>query len=801
MEVEICILDVDYYIEDNKPVIRIWGKDEKGRNIMVLDRDFIPYFYIYPASLTETLKEKLKHLEVEGKKPLKIEERERKLYGKPVKLIKIYIQRPQDVPKFRDVVKEWDEVKEEYEYSISFYKRYLIDKGFVPLEWIRVQGREIQNRLLVDKAIEAERIEKIHKESFPDFRILAFDIEVMEDKGEVIVISVMDSSGYKRVLSFGEGKEKDIEILKNEKEMLERFVQIIQERNPDFLIGYNTDRYDFIKLNERMEKYGIPFVLSRDGSSVVFKRRGRISSAHITGRIHIDIYDFIEHILGPSLSSEVLTLDMVAKELIGKGKDELEWEEMERAWKEGNIKRIASYCLKDSELTLELSNYILPQILELSRVVGQVPFDVARMTYSQLVEWLLMRKAFEENEIIPNTPKHDEIERRRKAPPYTGGYVYPPKSGIHKKIALFDFQSLYPSITITHNISPETLDCECCKDKEKARVPGGEHYFCLNKKGFIPKIIENLVKKRLEIKERMKGIRKDTPYYRSLYNRQYAIKVLTNASYGYYAYPGSRWYSRVCAQSIAAWGRYYIKKVIDFAKAEGLEVIYGDTDSLFLIMKNIEEAERFLEKVNKSLPGTMELEFRGMYKSGIFVPAKTGATAKKKYALLDYKGNILIRGFEKVRRDWSGIAKKTQEQVLEIILKEGSPERALEIVKETIRKLKKKAVNIKDLIIYTQLTKPLEEYESVGPHVAVAKKMVERGKPIRTGSTIRYIITPGEGSISERAEPPEDAKDYDPEYYIYNQVIPAALRVLSALGYTEKDFEERQHSLEGFFKK
>ncbi|RLJ04103.1 MAG: DNA polymerase [Candidatus Aenigmatarchaeota archaeon] len=800
---KLCILGIDYFMREDKPVVRIWGKTDKGESIVVFDSGFVPYFYI-EAEITPELKREVENIEIGGQKILRIEEVEKKIYGKPTKLLKVYVQKAADVSKFRDAVKDRKDVKEEYEYSISFYKRYLIDKGLIPVEWIEVRGEKKQEEIDADTVIEADEIKRIEKEGYPELRVLAFDIECIEEDDKIIAISVMDNSGYKKVLTHGKGKKtRNIEVLKGEKEMIERFADIVRKRDPDIIVGYNTDRYDFIKLTEKADKHRTKFILSRDGSEIVFKRRGRISSAYIAGRLHLDIYDFIEHILGSTLSSEILTLDMVSKELLGKGKEKMTWEDIEKAWKKRDLKKIAKYCLKDSELALELSKYIIPQVFELSRVVGQTPFDVARMTYSQLVEWLLIRRAFEENEIIPNTPKYDEIERRRKAPPYTGGYVQLPKPGIHKKIALFDFQSLYPSITITHNISPETLNCKCCEGNPKAKVPGEEHHFCLKKKGFIPKIIEELIKKRNELKEKMKHVKRDTPYYKSLYNRQYAVKILTNSSYGYYAYPGSRWYSRVCAQSIAAWGRYYIKRVMEMAEKEGVDVIYGDTDSLFIIMRNKEHAKRFLSRVNKSLPGVMELEFRDMYKTGIFVPSKTGTAAKKKYALLDYKGNIVVRGFEKVRRDWAGIAKKTQEKVIEIILKEGSPEKAVKIVKETIKKLREGKIKKQDLIIYTQLTKELGEYEAISPHVAVAKKLIESGRNIRTGSTIRYVITSGEGSISFRAEPAEFAGDYDPEYYIRNQVVPAALRVLSAFGYTEKDIleDKKKFSLEGFFRR
>ncbi len=818
---KICILDVNYEVEERggveEQVIKILGKTKDGKSVLVLDRSFDPYFYVEPKpglseSDIETLKGRILELEIEGQKPKKIEETEKNFLGKPVKLLKIFINLPSDVPKFRDIVKDWSDIREEYEHGIPFYKRYVVDRGIVPMNWVSIEGDVIKSELDFDIVIESGKggIKLLEDKEYPKFNILAFDLELIQKDGEenIVVASFMDNRGFKKVIVLAKNKVRGAKNVLTEQDILKEFMDTVKKRDPDIIVGYNTDRFDFIKLGESSEKYKTPLILGRDKKHMVFRRRGRISAARIGGRVHIDLYDFIEHILGASLSTEVLTLDRVAKELLGIGKENLRWKDIEKAWKGREFEKISKYCLKDSRLTLKLAEYILPQIFEISRVSGQTPFDVARMGYSQLVEWLLIRKAHEENELAPNRPKYDEVMRRRRAVPYIGGYVHIPKEGIHENIALFDFAALYPSITITHNISPETLDCMCCKKKRENKsnmVPGQEHYYCRRHKGFVPKVIEELVKKRMEIKEKMKKAKPNTVEYNYLCNRQYALKIIANASYGYYGYPGSRWYSRVCAESITAWGRMYIKKVIGMAEKMGYEVIYGDTDSLFLKVRNKKEAKEFLNDVNKSLPGVMELDFRDLYKSGIFVLGKTGVAAKKRYALIDSKGNIVIRGFEKVRRDWANIAKDTQEMVLKAILIERSPSKAVKIVRNIIQKLKSNKIMMDDLIIYTQITKPISEYEQIGPHVAAAKKAVERGRIVKEGSTISYIITKGTGSISSRAEPAEDADNYDPDYYINNQVIPAAMRVLAGLGYREEDFLKKekieQISLEKYIKK
>lgn len=805
MKVKFCLLDAEYVMENEKPVVRLWGKTDNRKSILVLDETFEPYFYVEPKEPKgiSKLAKKIEKLELEGEKVKKVEVVEKIQMGEKKKFLKVTIEKPPNVPKFRDMVKDWPEVREEYEYGISFYKRYLIDKKLLPMEWIEVEGEEIKTDARTDIVINAKTIKPVETEKHPNLKILVFDIEVVEETG-IIMISIMTNKGFKKAISYGK-KTTGVEIVSNEREMVERFMQYIDREDPDIIVTFNGDRYDFPRLEEAMGKYKIKLNLGRDKKYVLFRRRGRISAAKIKGRVHIDLYDFIEHILSPSLSTEVLTLDRVAQELIGKGKERIDWSEIEEAWKQGKIKRVADYCLNDSNLTLKLAEQLLPQIFEISKITGQIPFDAARMTYSQLVEWLLIRKAFEKNIVAENRPKFDEVQRRRIAKSYEGGYVLTPKEGIHEKIALFDFRSLYPSVIVTHNISPDTLECGHSECRKNLPLEEHAHYFCTKRKGFVSEVIRELIEKRIEVKNKMRRANPRTLNYRMLYERQYALKILANASYGYYAYPGSRWYSKICAETAAAFGRMYIKKVIDMAKKR-FGVIYGDTDSLFVKIKSKREALNFLKKVNRSLPGIIEFTLQGIYQSGIFVTRKTtGAAAKKRYALLDKNGKITIRGFEKVRKDWANIAKETQEKVLLAILKDRSPEKAIKIVREILEDLDNGKVSREELVIYTQITKPLDRYEQIGPHVSAARRAVKRGKVVKEGTTIGYIITKGSGSISDRAEIVEFAKDPDPEYYKNNQVLPAALRVLSGLGIDEEDILrgriEGQLSLEKYIKK
>jgi DNA polymerase Pol2 len=305
----------------------------------------------------------------------------------------------------------------------------------------------------------------------------------------------------------------------------------------------------------------------------------------------------------------------------------------------------------------------------------------------------------------------------------------------------------------------------------------------------------------------MKKVDKDNPDYSILSARSYSLKTVANAMYGYLGFAKSRWYCLECAASITAWGREVISDLIKTAEKEGFEVIYADTDSVFLNLKGKVEktAQVFLEKVNKTLPGVMELELQGIYPKGLFVSKKGGEGAKKRYVLLDEKGDLIVKGFQSVRRDWSKIAKNMQVAVMKAILIDESEEDAVKIIKEVINKLRSGDVNINDIVIHTQLTKKVEHYDAIGPHVAAVIKAQKNGHTFVPGQIIKYVVTKGEGSISNRSyilkEYLAKELEYDADYYIDHQVLPAVEKIFEVLGYSKEELKGKvQTKLEGFFK-
>jgi len=356
---------------------------------------------------------------------------------------------------------------------------------------------------------------------------------------------------------------------------------------------------------------------------------------------------------------------------------------------------------------------------------------------------------------------------------------------------VIDFASLYPSISSTYNISVETLNCSCCK-KDGHHVPGLPFWFCKRREGFESKVVRDLLAEREMLKKELKRLAHPTPAYHLINTRQMALKTVANASYGYYGFPASKWYSKECAESITAFGRHWIKRIMEEAERKGFQTLYGDTDSAFLGLgkKVKKELLIFLDALNKELPGMMHIELEDFYQRGIFIPREVGGgVAKKRYALIDEKGNLKIRGLEKVRRDWSNLAKGIQEGILKLILGKKDVEAAVTLVKEGIKGLKNLKVELKDLAVYEQLAKPVGEYKVISPHISAAKKLTAKGIPVNEGSVVGFVIEKGSGSISEKAQPVEFAeiKRIDTDYYVHHQILPASLRILKVMGVGEEE--------------
>jgi DNA polymerase I len=764
----------------------------KGKKTVKLYYRYDPYFMVDapPEHKEELLAIKAPRKRGGHASPLRVEEVERRVGLTKKKMLKVYCQEPSDVPLVKHMVPFPC-----FEYSIPFARRFIFDMQLTPLHVITYerQGRLIDKILSVKEPAEA-----------PEMNVLAFDIETYnpmgaprELKDPVVMISYCGKR-KKGVLTFKKSSKGFVETLPGEKEMIARFCEIVQEEDPDILVGYNSANFDLPYLAARAKKLGVPLRLGRFGSRMRHLAKGLIKGMEIEGRVHFDLYP-IARLFGfiGVIKAQKFTLDAIAEETLGKKKVAIDKKDIWQLWDKGEIDDLCKYSLVDAELTFALSERFLPLEMEISSVSKMPLFQTTLSTSGQLVENLLMFHAAEREELIPPRPVGEAIYERINAP-IKGAFVKLPEPGIYDKVAVLDFRGLYPSIIVSYNIDPGTLT----EDKGDYFVSPTGAKFSKKEVGLIPAVLDYLVDRRTELKRTLKKLDKASDAYVRMGARSHALKILANSFYGYLGYARSRWYSRPCAESVTAWGRKHITETIEKAEGAGLQVLYADTDSVFIIYKNKKDVTGFMDGINASLPSKMELELEGFYPRGVFVSKKgeKARGAKKKYALLSEDGRIKIRGFELVRRDWSEIAKETQLKVLEAILKEGSKEKAVKIVRDTVARLQKGNVPLEMLAISTQLNKDPKSYEIKSPELSAAKKMLKAGIPVEKGTVVSYVIGKAGKSISEKAEPLELAKDYDTDYYINHQVLPAVMKIMKELGYDEYSMKVggKQQRLEFF---
>ena len=824
MKLQFIPLDFDYIDVDDSSIIRIFGRTAEGKRCCIIDTT-AAYFWLLPKSGIDLEKyaEKVQAIKLEhaGRiaKVTDVRIKEKNFMGSSVKAMQVFVENPKDIITIKDIAKNFRETAAKKEHDINFVTRYIIDKNVKPLVWQVAEGKEILDTkygdLDVDIVLEASGIHESKEQ--PEFlpKILAFDIESSEfeiGKGEILMISVADKH-FKKTLTWKHfsNPPEEVEFVKDEAELIERFKKIVKNYKPDCLVGYFSDAFDLPYLRARAEMHKIRLDIGLDGSNVTFIH-GIIPSSEVRGIPHIDLYKFVNNIISYTLQSETLSLNDVARELVGEEKLKIDLGKISKELKatkgkleEAELRKFCLYNLQDSVLTSKLFQQLWTNIAEMTKVVQEPLFDVSRASYSKLVEDHIIHNLKEFNEICESRPTREEIEARRRER-YTGAYVFEPKPGLYENLIVFDFLALYPSIIISFNISPATILKE--KEKNAFETPEFElerkkrKFYFRKEKSFIPIILERIINARRELKAELK--KKPSS---ALEARSYSLKTLANATYGYYAFFGARYYSVECAASIAALGRHHIKKVMEEAEKSDFNVIYGDTDSIALELgkKSESEALKWQHEINEKLPGTMELELENFYNRGIFVTRRTGELgAKKKYALIAKNGDIKIRGFETVRRDRCALAKETQDIVLRKVLEEGKADSARDYVLKIIQEVKSKKAPNENLIIRTQLKKAIESYENIGPHVAVAKKMEELGLPVKAGSLIEYIIASGKEKerIRDRAKLPDEVKQgsYDTDYYIEHQILPAVETIFAVFGISLEQLKEgkKQKKLEEF---
>ena len=752
------LLDVASEVENGRPFIWLWCKDESLSTWVVKQR-YTPSFYL--IGRIEAAAQKLKSSGV------RFERCSKKVRGKPIQALKVYVD-AEDLEKAASRLLRGLNGVEAYEEDLRSSIKYLLESGLRPCGWIEVEGENVQ-KLNGISFVKPKSIKRLEHAPPPNLTAVAIDpIFFAEygsptpDRDPVRLISLYFSDGFRVQL---EGEEREI---------FEKLIKIIRERDPDVVVGFGLNKAQWNYLCERAERLGMRLAVGRLGSEPRTSVYGHVS---IRGRLNIDLEDMARDV--PELTVETLE-EFVNYLGIKKEFDSVDEYELAERWRSDKdlVKR---YSMQRAEAIMDAYEAVKDFIFCLSELTGMPADDILTASAGFRVESYLMTHAVKVGELIP---KRMEIRHVT----YPGGLVKAPEPGIHEDVAVVDFRSMYPSLMIKYNISFDTLS----PDGENV-APNG-YRFKASPEGFLPNVLKTLLRERRMIQSRLKELDPESVEAKVLDARQRAVKIITNAIYGYTGWIGARWYTREVAEATTAWGREVINSSMKKAEELGMDVIYSDTDSLFL--KNYEgKLEKFMEWIEKKLE--LEAKIDEVFKRVIFTEAK------KKYAGITTEDKIEIVGLEAVRGDWSEVAREAQRETVKVLLETGDPSKALDKAREYVKRLKDRDVELKKLIIWRQITRPLNEYSATQPHIVIARQMSSEGWKIQPGDKVGYIIVEGAGPLYRRVKPYFKVKpdEVDWNYYIDKQVIPACGRILSVVGIKPSKLREvsRESTLTDFF--
>ena len=605
----------------------------------------------------------------------------------------------------------------------------------------------------------------------PKLLIASIDIETGNENTQLYSIAVHLSGKSEEKIVFIVSDEKVkyrdyILNFKDEKELLQNFIDWFQKADPDIIIGWHVIGFDLMFLERRCKELMIPFNIARANGRVSFRqRKPRGYFAFVTGRVIID---------GPqSLRSSFFTfedyrLETVAQELLSEGKtisqDHDKVEEIERMFREDKAS-LAEYNLKDAELVTDIFKKagLIELSVRRSQLSGLLMDELGMMTAA--FDHFYLPKLHRAGYVAGNVKDLDTSEHA------AGGYVMDPIPGIYDDVVVLDFKSLYPSIIQTFKIDPYSnlkSNIDTIETLNGYKFSSTHH--------FLPEFIDQLIEQRnLARKKKDKQLSQ-------------AIKILMNSFYGVMGSFGCRFYHPNLPTAITGTGHKLLLGSKEFLAEKGYEVIYGDTDSLFIKLKEGEgenaeaSGNRIAEDLNKywsekiqnehGLKSYLEIEFEKYYRKFILTPARGSETgAKKRYAgLLIENGEEKLEfvGMEFVRSDWTHLAKEFQVELYNRIFNNDEIE---DWLREIVKKVKAGEYDEK-LVYRKRLRKDVDEYtKNIPQHVKAARLLPE------TTGTVYYVIT-------KRGPIPVELKhtDIDYDHYIDKQLKPIADSVLSLLG-------------------
>jgi DNA polymerase I len=498
---EFQVLDVDYVMVNEKPVIRVFGKDSRGETVCGFYEGFTPYFYVTGTGVAEKLKG--------NPQVLAIEKVNRCLplgYQEPSEVHKITLRNPAKTPDLREMLRDKGYVP--YEADILFKYRWMNDIGIGGMKWVRTtESNGIStNSVTTERKIQMKHVEALEKDEDAPLRYLALDIETVSDdeskmpeavKDPIVMISLVFEPGYmgrkSMILSTRSGE--GIEPCSDERDMLNKLVEIINEYDPDVITGFNINNFDMPYIIDRMRKNNVKPVFGRCTSKYVrydkFANRYKIT---IIGRVIADSFQIVK--TGWNLKR--YGLDFVSKELLNEEKGDVKKSEIGKLWRgtHEEFKKLASYNLKDSVLAMNLllKLKLLDKYVALSKISGSLLNDILGGGEIQRIENYLLREFNMEGYILPSKSQANRAGNGGddKKDSLKGGFVLEPKRGIHSMVLVLDFKSMYPSLIRTYNICPTTLVKDEGMEDVITTPIGAKFVSKKTRYGIMPRILENL---------------------------------------------------------------------------------------------------------------------------------------------------------------------------------------------------------------------------------------------------------------------------------------------------------------------
>jgi len=839
------LLDVDYDGGQNKAYCKFYDLDSDEIKIWIDTTGHEPYCLskepiselknlYYTERFNEHVIQK-KITEYDGFKRFEEIKRYDLINDKEIEISKIYGKTPTNIGgsglNIKNILGKND-IKA-WEADIRYHLNYIYDTQLIPGLIYKIKNGKIEKISFEEDSEEskimASELRKVFKDEspeiqefsekflnifltpMPDVKRLAMDIEVNlgpEDfiipdpqlvKQEIISVSFVSNDGLKLVYVLErEGflyrkihkdfpPDAQIFYFKDEKELLEETFRILWEF--PIVITFNGDNFDLNYMSHRADKLKI----DRDLNPIHVKRGyGLLSKSDCDLRkgVHIDLFNFFfnRSISGYAFGGayQSASLNAISDALLGRKKYEHEEEISEMEY---DI--LAWYNLKDSILTLELTQFNNSLVWNLIILLCRITkLPIHEMVRRQISTWIQSIFYFEHRRKEYLIPRRSEISELKKGgklmskfdeEKFLGAYVVPPVPGIHYNVVVMDFASLYPSIIKEANLSYETVLCPHEDDKNNF-VKGSPYPVCTHKTGIFAYVVGFFRDIRVKFFKPKSIDRNTSSKQRSYYQTiQQALKVFINGSYGVF---GSQNFPLFClpvAESTTGIGQYSIKQTIKKAEELGVEVLYGDTDSVFLANPTKQQMKEISEWSKKELD--LDLEEEKTYQF-------LALSQRKKNYVGIYKDTkyIDIKGLVAKKKNTPDFIKKVFNEILDILKNvtndqefKKARKRIIEIIKDNRNKIgKPDAFNLEDYTINISIQKDISRYDKVIPqHVRAAKEHQKAtGKKYQKGETISFI----KSNDKTGAKVLELAKFQDLDVSKYRDLLQSALeQVLDAL--------------------